>query len=153
MLAKVIFSAVLTLVPMAAIADGRLERCEPYRERVQEILMWQGLSPDFYYLMVAESGCRTDAKSNKGAVGFWQLMPTTARHYGLTVTRGADDRTDWEKSTIAATRYLLHLSTMFNDFDDVIRAYNMGGHNLRRYGATKAAEDLAWTVRELLCKR
>jgi membrane-bound lytic murein transglycosylase D len=40
---------------------------------------------DFKYLAVAESGLRNDAESHAGARGIWQLMPETARRYGLRV--------------------------------------------------------------------
>src|SRR2546422_10856017 len=41
-----------------------------------------------------ESGFEASALSPKGARGIWQLMPDTARRFGLTVDSFRDDRTD-----------------------------------------------------------
>lgn len=118
-------------------------RCSQYRETVEDILKSESVSTDYYYLMVAESRCTIGAKSHKGAQGFWQLMPNTGRHYGCT------DLFNLECSTRAAARYIRHLQTSFRKFDDVIIAYNMGGHNYRRAGATKEAIGLLFLVKRL----
>ena len=121
--------------------DGRLERCEPYRATVERLLRENGVSEDYYYLMVAESGCR-DAESSKGALGFWQMMPATGRAHGC------DDLRDLECATKAAASYIRHLSQKFHG-DDIIAAYNMGGHNYARIGMTAEARGLIQTVRKL----
>lgn len=117
-----------------------IERCEPYRSIVTEILERESIDKNYYYLMVAESKCTINAESNKGAKGFWQLMPATSRHYGCFNTNNI------ECSTIAAARYIKHLTEEFDSFNDVIAAYNMGGHNYRRYGMTREARGLVARV-------
>lgn len=121
--------------------DGRLERCEPYRATVERVLSENGVSTDYYYLMVAESGCRDD-ESSKGAIGFWQMMPATGRAHGC------DDLRDLECATNAAASYIMHLSRRFSG-GDIIAAYNMGGHNYSRIGMTNEARGLIQTVRKL----
>ena len=59
----------LLLAYRPAFADGRLERCEPYKADVQARLAENGLPTWLYYLMVAESGCRDEAESDKGEIG------------------------------------------------------------------------------------
>lgn len=120
-----------------------LERCEDHRARVERILAEEDVSTDYYYLMVAESKCTPDAESDKGAQGPWQLMPLTAKHYGC------DNPHDLECATRAAAGYIRHLEDMFGKFSDVIIAYNMGGHNYRKHGATAEARDLLWRVRRI----
>lgn len=116
--------------------DGRLVRCEPYRASVVKILKENGVEERFYFLMVAESGCRAkDIRSHRGAVGFWQMMPATARAHGC------DDPTDLECSTRAAASYLKDLSKRFSG-DDIIAAWNQGGHNFVRYGMSAEAKGL-----------
>lgn len=116
--------------------DGRLVRCEPYRASVVKILRESGVDEQFYFLMVAESGCRSaSVTSEKGAVGFWQLMPATARAHGC------DNLEDLECATKAAASYLKDLSTRF-DGDDIIAAWNQGGHNLQRNGRSSEAQEL-----------
>lgn len=120
-----------------------LERCEDHRARVERILAEEDISTDYYYLMVAESKCTPDAESDKGAQGPWQLMPLTAKHYGC------DDPHDIECATRAAAGYIRHLEAMFGKFSDVIIAYNMGGRNYKRMGATAEAKGLLWTVQRI----
>lgn len=128
----------LLFVPSIAFCDtdARLVRCEPYRESVVKILRERGVDEQFYFLMVAESGCRSaSVTSEKGAVGFWQMMPATARAHGC------EDPTNLECSTHAAASYLKDLSTRF-DGDDIIAAWNQGGHNLQRNGRSAEAQGL-----------
>ena len=123
--------------------DGRLARCEPFRASVVKILRENGISERFYYLMAAESGCRAlDVRSRKGAVGFWQMMPATGRAHGC------KDLENLECATRAAASYLKDLSRRFRG-DDIIAAYNMGGHNLARHGMTAEARGIIQAVRKL----
>lgn len=61
-----------------------------------------GIPEDFKYLAVAESSLRNDAESHTGARGIWQMMPDTARRYGLRVDSEIDERLHFEKATRAA---------------------------------------------------
>ena len=126
-LLTLIFAFILPSVAFCDV-DGRLLRCEPFREATVKILRENGISDRFYFLMVAESGCRSpDVTSEKGAVGFWQLMPSTARAYGC------GNPEDFECATRAAARYLRHLMEMFDgDLPWAVAAYNTGGGNLKR---------------------
>lgn len=135
----------LLILPSVAFCDTdeRLVRCEPYRASVVKILRENGVDEQFYFLMVAESGCRSaSVTSGKGAVGFWQMMPATARSHGC------DNLEDLECATKAAASYLKDLSTRF-DGDDIIAAWNQGGHNLKRNGMTEEARGLIRRVRYL----
>ena len=144
---RLIFATAFFALNLPSVAfcepDGRLARCEPFRPAVTQILRENDVSDRFYYLMVAESGCRDlDVRSRKGAVGFWQMMPATGKAHGC------DDLEDLECATRAAASYLRDLSTRFRG-DDIIAAYNMGGHNLARHGMTAEAQGLSQTARKL----
>lgn len=91
-----------------------------------------GVPEDFKYLAVAESGLRNDAESHAGARGIWQLMPDTARRYGLRVDREIDERLHFEKATRAAGAHLRHLSTLFENWTMAAAAYNRGESGLQR---------------------
>ena len=75
-----------------------------------------------------ESGYNTTAQSSKGAVGLMQLMPDTARRFGVT------DRNDPDQNVDGGTRYLKHLITLFNpNLDLAVAAYNAGENAVIRY--------------------
>ena len=68
-----------------------------------------------------ESNYNADAVSPKGAVGLMQLMPETARRYGV-----ADAR-DPAANVLAGARYLKNLLAMFDaDLGLALAAYNAG---------------------------
>jgi membrane-bound lytic murein transglycosylase D len=84
------------------------------------------LPVELKYLAVVESDLKPDATSPVGAVGPWQLMPTTARLLGLKVTAKHDERKYFTKSTVAAAKYIKDLYSEFGDWLIVIAAYNGG---------------------------
>lgn len=84
------------------------------------------------YLPMIESGLRPGARSQVGAVGMWQLMYSTGRHYGLTVNEYIDERRDPYRSTEAAVRLLADLYDMFGDWALVLAAYNGGPGRVQR---------------------
>lgn len=133
------------LHPKEAYADKLewLAQCAPYRAQVEAILAEENLSLDYYFLLVAESKCTLNAKSSEGAMGFWQMLKSTAKHYGCT------DPNDLDSATRAAAAYIKHLQESFKSFDDVIAAYNMGGHNLKKNGRSPSAQSLVFAVRYL----
>lgn len=98
----------------------------PYFTLIENVLMQYGLPDELKYLAVIESGLSTNATSWVGARGPWQFMPYTAKEYGLFVSSGVDERTDYFRSTHAAAKYLTALYKDLNDWLLVIAAYNGG---------------------------
>jgi membrane-bound lytic murein transglycosylase D len=98
----------------------------PYFNMMDAVLIQHGLPKELKYLAVIESRLKSGAVSWAGAVGPWQFMPGTARLFGLKVTKGRDERTDYVKSTHAAAKYLKSLYNEFGDWLLVIAAYNGG---------------------------
>lgn len=101
------------------------------------------------YLAVIESALNFNAVSHAGAVGPWQLMETTARMLGLTVSRKHDERRDLYKSTIAATKYLEILYSELNDWLLVIAAYNSGPIPVQR-AIERTGSHNFWDIKEYL---
>lgn len=89
-----------------------------YGQRIAEIMLEHDLPPELFYLAVQESDLRLNAVGPETrfgiAKGMWQMIPGTARDYGLRmgplvgVRRydPRDERHDFEKATNAAARYL-----------------------------------------------
>jgi len=96
------------------------------------ILTTQGLPNELKYLAVIESDLHAYALSWAGAVGPWQFMPATGRRMGLKINRSVDERTDYYKSTLAASKYLKELFAEYGDWLLVIAAYNGGTGNVDR---------------------
>lgn len=71
---------------------------------------------------VIESHYTTGAISNKGASGIWQLMPVTAKRFGL----NKGQRYQLAASTDAALRYFKTLHQKFGNWEFAIAAYNAG---------------------------
>jgi hypothetical protein len=97
---------------------------------VEPILRNRGVPAELAAVILVESGGRVDALSPKGARGLWQLMPDTARRYGLHVDEIRDDRLDLFKGTDAAARYLHDLYVQFGDWKLALAAYNTGEANV-----------------------
>ena len=77
----------------------------------------------------AESGYNPQAVSRTGARGLMQLMPETARRYGVR------DSMDPVENIYGGVRYLHDLLAMFKgDLKLVIAAYNAGENAVVRYG-------------------
>ena len=98
---------------------------------IEPILKAYGIPEDFKYMPLIESGLKSGV-SKRGAAGWWQFMPGTARTYGLKVGHGRDERYNVRKSTIAACKYIKELYGEFNSWTLAAAAYNNGEIQLAR---------------------
>ena len=103
-----------------------LNRGEYYRSFIEQQLKAHDLPKELYYLAMIESGFRNRARSRARAVGIWQFMPRTGRHYGLRVDGYLDERMDPVRSTAAAISYLQDLYRVYQSWWLAIASYNSG---------------------------
>ncbi|MCK5759808.1 MAG: transglycosylase SLT domain-containing protein [Candidatus Delongbacteria bacterium] len=97
----------------------------------ENILGKFGLDPDFAYVIPVESNFNSRATSPSKASGPWQLMPATARMYGLRVDSQVNERNLIDRSSRASAEHLAHLMNIFdNNVFLVLAAFNNGERNV-----------------------
>jgi membrane-bound lytic murein transglycosylase D len=85
----------------------------------------QQIPPELVWVADAESSFESGALSPAGAAGLFQLMPDTAKRFGLSLWP-RDQRFEPEPSATASARYLKYLFEHFKDWRLVLAAYNAG---------------------------
>ena len=108
-----------------------IKRANKYFPVIEPILEEYGIPEDFKYLAVIESAL-TNAVSPAGARGFWQIMESTGKEYGLEINRNVDERYNLEKSTRVAAQYFLKSKERFGSWTLAAAAYNAGNYGVHR---------------------
>lgn len=98
---------------------------------ISPILKKNGIPEDFKYLAVVESGF-LHGVSPKGAAGYWQFIPSTAKEYNLRVDDEIDERYHVEKSTEAACQFFNESYKQLNNWTLVAASFNMGVNGVKR---------------------
>ncbi|TBW28990.1 lytic transglycosylase domain-containing protein [Gramella sp. KN1008] len=111
-----------------------MKRANKYFPLVEKVLKEEGIPEDFKYLAVIESGL-TQAVSPARAIGFWQILESTGKEYGLEINDNVDERYHIEKSTRAASDYLKKAKARFGSWTLAAASYNAG-----QYGIDKQLE-------------
>ena len=114
------------------IQEG-LTRGSKYLPMIQSVFRAEGLPLDLAYIPLIESAFKTNALSRAQAKGVWQFMRGTGIENGLRHDWYIDERSDPEKATIAAAKYLSTLSKMFEgDWHLALASYNGGPGRVQR---------------------
>ena len=114
------------------LAEG-MQRGAKYLPMIQDVFRAEGLPLDLAYIPLIESAFKTNALSRAKAKGVWQFMSYTARENGLRQDWYVDERSDPEKATVAAAKYLTTLAKMFDgDWHLAMASYNGGPGRVQR---------------------
>lgn len=114
------------------IEEG-LERGARYLPMIQSVFRAEGLPLDLAYVPLIESAFKPNALSRAKAKGVWQFMRGTAIENGLRHDWYVDERSDPEKATHAAAKYLKTLNSMFDgDWHLALASYNGGPGRVQR---------------------
>lgn len=106
-------------------------RASTFFQVIDPILRKHKIPRDFRFMPLAESALVNSSVSYKGASGYWQLMPETARELGLIVNGETDERYDLPKATVAVCHYLHKLYGQLGSWTLVAAAYNGGITHVR----------------------
>ncbi|NNF56749.1 MAG: transglycosylase SLT domain-containing protein [Rhodothermaceae bacterium] len=99
------------------------QRGQRYFPMIEQALAQRGLPLELKYLTVIESGLNPSAVSPAGAIGLWQILPSTGAMYGVSERALYSPR----HATRTAARYLAYLGELFDeDWQLALAAYNCG---------------------------
>jgi membrane-bound lytic murein transglycosylase D len=96
-----------------------------YVPELKPIFAAQKIPPELVWVAEVESGFDRRAVSPAGAAGLFQLMPDTAKRFGLSLWP-RDQRYQPEPSATASAQYLKYLHDRFKDWRLALAAYNAG---------------------------
>jgi len=124
--------AAVATVPAAAMPKARsgLGRKAGYDQVVDEVSRTYGLESALLHAVISvESRYNPKAVSKKGAAGLMQLMPQTAKRYGVA------DAFDPVQNLNGGARYLRDLLRLFNNNTSLaLAAYNAGEQAVKKHG-------------------
>ena len=133
-----------------ALFQGRLHdfleegmrRGSKYLPMIQGVFRAEGLPLDLSYVPLVESAFKPNALSRTKAKGVWQFMRGTGLENGLQQDWYIDERSDPEKATVAAAKYLGTLAKLFDgDWHLALASYNGGPGRLQRALKTARLND------------
>ena len=108
----------VSVSPWPALANEYVPELKP-------VFSAQKIPPELVWLAEVESGFDRRALSPAGAAGLFQLMPDTAKRFGLSLWP-RDQRYQPEPSATASAQYLKYLYNRFKDWRLALAAYNAG---------------------------
>lgn len=126
---SIIFFIVLLVGFLCIPCLSHSSKASKYDAIINKAAVKYGLPSDLIHSIIkAESNYNPTAVSPKGAIGLMQLMPSTARQYGVA------NIYDPEDNVLGGTKYLKDLTSLYQkNLDLVLAAYNAGQEAVNKY--------------------
>jgi soluble lytic murein transglycosylase-like protein len=111
-------------------ADASASHASPYDHLITDAASKHGVDPDLIRLVIGkESRFKPNARSHKNAQGLMQLIPDTAKRFGI------KNPYDPQQNIEGGTRYLKWLLDRFDgDVKLALAGYNAGENAVKRFG-------------------
>ena len=118
----------------------------PFGDLIESVALKHGVDPELVHAVVqAESNYRADAKSHVGARGLMQVMPSTAKEFGIR------NLYDPHNNLEAGVQYLKFLLVRFpGDLKRAIAAYNAGPGAVAKYQGIPPYRETQQYVKKVL---
>lgn len=154
------FLSAAALLGMLAMGDGYSNRDKQHNTTskahtiskkklnamINRIAQKHDVDPNLIRAMISvESGFKGDAISQKGAVGYMQLMPATAKDMGV-------DPHDAEQNIEGGTMYISKLLDMFGDYELALAAYNAGPGAVIKHNGIPPYKETTEYVKKVMSK-
>ncbi|HEU5397255.1 MAG TPA: transglycosylase SLT domain-containing protein [Verrucomicrobiae bacterium] len=102
-----------------------------YVPELKRLFAAENIPPELVWMAEVESSFDRSAESPVGAAGMFQLMPETAKRFGLSLWP-LDERYQPGPSATASAQYLKYLYGRFKDWRLALAAYNCGEGTVQR---------------------
>ena len=108
--------------------QASLQRMQHHLPLVNDALTKRGMPKDLSVIPLVESGYQPLAENRNPvkAAGIWQIIPSTAKRYGLAVKGNHDERMDMPRATQAALTLLSEDHKIYNNWKLAFMAYEIG---------------------------
>lgn len=130
LLKLILITSIITTTPLCAVvceANTANSKVTTVKQYIVKHALDLGIDPALALSIAkAESGFRHEARSAHGAVGVFQLMPSTARKIGY-------NPYNLNENVKAGLVYYRMMYSMFGSTELALAAYNAGPGNVKRY--------------------
>lgn len=126
---KKIFTILALVLVLACGHQANAQTVEEVKAAIVSQAIEMGIDPALALSIAkAESNFRMEARSAHGAVGIFQLMPSTAKKIGINPYSMTDN-------IKGGLKYYLMMYRMFGSVELALAAYNAGPGNVKKYNA------------------
>lgn len=131
----------------AAVPASGSKNKSAYDSLIVASALRHGVDPALMKAMMhTESGFNPNARSPVGAQGLMQLMPATARRFGVANAWNPAENIE------GAAKYLKFLQNRFGNIQHVIASYNAGEGNVAKYGGVPPFRETRDYVQRVLSR-